>query len=120
MREKSKRLLIFSIRRLEHFLAMREKSKRLLIFASKLGYQTRSFDEAAKKLGVALTFVTDRCHHGGTSLPDRGEYCADGAVNRAAAERIRVDDLTSNESPRCWRCSTSMRPSIDTGDSAST
>jgi biotin carboxylase len=43
-------------------LAMREKSKRLLVFASKLGYQTRSFDEAAKKLGVALTFVTDRCH----------------------------------------------------------
>ncbi len=36
--------------------------KRVLIFASKLGYQTRSFDEAARKLGVELTFVTDRCH----------------------------------------------------------
>jgi biotin carboxylase len=36
--------------------------KRLLLFASKLGYQTRSFDEAARKLGVDLTFVTDRCH----------------------------------------------------------
>jgi ATP-grasp domain/L-amino acid ligase C-terminal domain 2/ATP-grasp N-terminal domain len=36
--------------------------KRLLLFASKLGYQTRSFDEAAHKLGVDLVLVTDRCH----------------------------------------------------------
>jgi biotin carboxylase len=36
--------------------------KRLLLFASKLGYQTHSFDDAARKLGVYLTFVTDRCH----------------------------------------------------------
>ncbi len=37
-------------------------SKRLLILASKLGYQTRSFAEAAKKLGVEVVFGTDRCH----------------------------------------------------------
>jgi biotin carboxylase len=37
-------------------------AKRILLFAAKLGYQTRSFDEAAKKLGVELVFVTDRCH----------------------------------------------------------
>lgn len=35
---------------------------RLLLFAAKLGYQTRSFDAAARKLGVELVFVTDRCH----------------------------------------------------------
>jgi len=35
---------------------------RLLIFTAKLGYQTHSFDEAARKLGVDLVFVTDRCH----------------------------------------------------------
>ena len=35
---------------------------RLLVFTAKLGYQTRSFDEAARKLGVDLMFVTDRCH----------------------------------------------------------
>lgn len=35
---------------------------RLLLFAAKLGYQTRSFDDAARKLGVVLVFVTDRCH----------------------------------------------------------
>ncbi|HET6932583.1 MAG TPA: ATP-grasp domain-containing protein, partial [Candidatus Acidoferrum sp.] len=35
---------------------------RLLLFTAKLGYQTRAFDAAAKKLGVELVFVTDRCH----------------------------------------------------------
>jgi len=36
--------------------------KRLLLFTAKLGYQTRSFEEAAHKLGVQLVYVTDRCH----------------------------------------------------------
>ncbi len=36
--------------------------KRILLFAAKLGYQTRSFEEAAKKLDVELIYVTDRCH----------------------------------------------------------
>ena len=35
---------------------------RLLILASKLGYQTRSFAEAAKALGVEVVFTSDRCH----------------------------------------------------------
>jgi hypothetical protein len=35
---------------------------RVLLFAAKLGYQTRSFNAAAEKLGVDLIFVTDRCH----------------------------------------------------------
>jgi formate-dependent phosphoribosylglycinamide formyltransferase (GAR transformylase) len=35
---------------------------RLLILASKLGYQTRSFAEAAKTLGVDVIFASDRCH----------------------------------------------------------
>src|SRR5258708_21452836 len=38
------------------------RMKRVLMFAGKLGYQTRSFDAAARKLGVELGFVTDRCH----------------------------------------------------------
>jgi biotin carboxylase len=38
------------------------KTKRVLVFAGKLGYQTRSFDAAARKLGIKLAFVTDRCH----------------------------------------------------------
>jgi biotin carboxylase len=39
-----------------------KKSKRLLILASKLGYQTKGFSEAAEKLGVEVVFGTDRCH----------------------------------------------------------
>ena len=43
-------------------LAANNPDKRLLLFTSKLGYQTRSFEEAARKLGVQLVYVTDRCH----------------------------------------------------------
>jgi biotin carboxylase len=39
-----------------------KRSKRVLILASKLGYQTRGFVEAAEKLGVEVRFGTDRCH----------------------------------------------------------
>jgi biotin carboxylase len=35
---------------------------RLLILASKLGYQTRSFAEAARAMGVEVVFASDRCH----------------------------------------------------------
>jgi biotin carboxylase len=37
-------------------------TKRILILASKLGYQTRGFAEAAERLGVEAAFGTDRCH----------------------------------------------------------
>ena len=37
------------------------QQRRILLFATKLGYQTRSFQSAADKLGVALVYVTDRC-----------------------------------------------------------
>jgi len=43
-------------------MVLQETQPRILIFTMKLGYQTRAFDEAAKKLGVELAFVTDRCH----------------------------------------------------------
>src|SRR6267142_301364 len=41
---------------------MTHPAKRLLLFTAKLGYQTRSFEDAARKLGVQLVYVTDRCH----------------------------------------------------------
>ena len=41
---------------------MTNPSNRLLLFTAKLGYQTRSFEDAACKLGVQLVYVTDRCH----------------------------------------------------------
>jgi hypothetical protein len=37
--------------------------KRVLLFATKLGYQTRSFQSAADKLNVEIAYVTDRCSH---------------------------------------------------------
>jgi hypothetical protein len=40
---------------------MTNQAKRLLLFTTKLGYQTRSFEDAARKLGVQLVYVTDRC-----------------------------------------------------------
>ena len=61
--------------------------KRLLILASKLGYQTRSFAEAARALGLDVVFATDRCHQ----LEDPW---SDGAIAvqfehpQSAAERI--------------------------------
>src|SRR5712692_11591918 len=41
---------------------MTNSSKQLLLFTAKLGYQTRTFEAAARKLGVQLVYVTDRCH----------------------------------------------------------
>jgi len=40
---------------------MTDEPRRLLLFTAKLGYQTRSFEDAARKLGVQLVYVTDRC-----------------------------------------------------------
>src|SRR5215469_1743815 len=41
---------------------MTNPRKKILILASKLGYQTRGFADAAAKLGVEVQFGTDRCH----------------------------------------------------------
>ena len=41
---------------------MRPEKSRLLILSSKLGYQARSFAQAAERLGAAVLFGTDRCH----------------------------------------------------------
>jgi biotin carboxylase len=37
-------------------------SHRILIVSTTIGYQTRSFGEAAERLGIQLVFATDRCH----------------------------------------------------------
>jgi biotin carboxylase len=36
--------------------------KRLLLLCTTTGYQTHAFTDAAQKLGLAITFGTDRCH----------------------------------------------------------
>ena len=37
-------------------------TRRVLLLATTTGYQTRTFGEAAERLGVELVFATDRCH----------------------------------------------------------
>lgn len=39
-----------------------QKQPVLLLLASKLGYQTRSFAEAAQRLGIGVIIGSDRCH----------------------------------------------------------
>ena len=70
--------------------------KRILFFAAKLGYQTRSFEEAAKKLDVELVYVTDRCHQledpwGDRAIPvqfESPESAARAVMERARAMRV--------------------------------
>ncbi len=57
---------------------MHNPSKRLLLLAGKLGYQTRSFADAGRNLGVEVVLATDRCHQ----LEDPW---ADGALSVAFA-----------------------------------
>lgn len=67
--------------------------KRILFFAAKLGYQTRSFEEAAKKLDVELVYVTDRCHQledpwGDRAIPAQFESPESAA--HAVMEQVRA------------------------------
>lgn len=71
--------------------------KRFLIFSAKLGYQTRSFDEAAKKLGVELAFVTDRCHQLDDPWGDRAipaHFESPDAAAQAVLESVRAQDVS--------------------------
>src|SRR5258708_4798358 len=36
--------------------------RRVLIIAATTGYQTQSFAETARRLGISVTMATDRCH----------------------------------------------------------
>src|SRR5437660_6436072 len=71
-------------------------SKRLLLFTAKLGYQTRSFEDAARKLGVQLVYVTDRCHQledpwGDQAIPVHFE--SPEAAAYAVMESLRGQDV---------------------------
>jgi biotin carboxylase len=74
---------------------------RLLLFTAKLGYQTRSFDEAARKLGVELVFVTDRCHQlddpwGDRAIPvhfESPEAAAGAVLEAVRAQKADVDGI---------------------------
>lgn len=69
---------------------------RLLLFAAKLGYQTRSFDEAARKFGVDLVFVTDRCHQLDDPWGDRAipvHFESPDAAAYAVLEEVRGQNV---------------------------
>src|ERR1700730_11740973 len=76
-------------------------AKRVLVFAGKLGYQTRSFDAASRKLGVELAFVTDRCHQLDDPWGDRAiavhfespEAAAYTVLEEARSGNARVDGI---------------------------
>jgi ATP-grasp domain/L-amino acid ligase C-terminal domain 2/ATP-grasp N-terminal domain len=70
--------------------------KRVLLFAAKLGYQTRSFEEAAEKLAVQVVYVTDRCHElsdpwGDEAIPVHFE--TPEAAAYAVKERFRTERI---------------------------
>jgi predicted ATP-grasp superfamily ATP-dependent carboligase len=67
---------------------------RLLLLASKLGYQTRSFAEAARRLGTEVLIGSDRCHQledpwADGALPLRFDQPEESARRVAEAARER-------------------------------
>ena len=106
-----------------------QRNKRVLLFAAKLGYQTRSFDKAARKLGVDLTFVTDRCHQlddpwGDRAIPVHFETPEVAAYEVLQAVRdgnttpdgilalgiVRPSPLLMSRA--VWRCHTTIPPPL--------
>jgi hypothetical protein len=72
------------------------KMPRLLLFTAKLGYQTRSFDEAARRLGIDLVFVTDRCHQLDDPWGDRAipvHFESPDAAAYAVLEAVRGQNV---------------------------
>src|SRR4030095_2888089 len=68
-----------------------QQTKTVALFASKLGYQTRSFEAAAGRLGVRLAYVTDRCHE--LSDPWGDNAIAARFANPAQAAAIAIHSL---------------------------
>src|SRR2546427_12862886 len=106
--------------------ASQHASKRLLILASKLGYQTRNFAQAAQKLSVEVVFGTDRCHQlddpwadGALALHfEQPEQAAGRIVEQARAHPIsailppghRPPTTAGDPAPALRRPHTSPRP----------
>ncbi len=72
-------------------------TKRLLLLSGKLGYQTRSFAEAARRLGAGVVFGTDRCHRvddpwGDAAIPlDFDDPAAAAELIAREAARMPID-----------------------------
>src|SRR6202162_365937 len=64
--------------------------RRLLLFTNKLGYQTRSFEEAARKHDTEIIYVTDRCHQLEDPWGDRAIAVHFASAQSAAADVIEA------------------------------
>ena len=64
--------------------------RRLLLFTNKLGYQTRSFGEAARKYATEIIYVTDRCHQLEDPWGDRAIAVRFESAQPAAASVIEA------------------------------
>jgi hypothetical protein len=64
------------------------KQRRLLLFTNKLGYQTRSFEEAARKHNTEIIYVTDRCHQLEDPWGDRAIAVHFASAQSAAANVV--------------------------------
>src|ERR1700688_2281977 len=64
------------------------KHRRLLLFTNKLGYQTRSFEEAARKHNTEIIYVTDRCHQLEDPWDDRAIAVHFESAHSAAANAV--------------------------------
>jgi hypothetical protein len=64
--------------------------RRLILFTNKLGYQTRSFEEAARKHAVEIIYVTDRCHQLEDPWGDRAIAVHFEAAQSAAANVVEA------------------------------
>ncbi|HEX3544039.1 MAG TPA: ATP-grasp domain-containing protein [Candidatus Acidoferrum sp.] len=65
------------------------------MFTNKLGYQTRSFEEAARKHNVELIYVTDRCHQLEDPWGDRAIAVHFESAQSAAANVVEALDSKS-------------------------
>jgi hypothetical protein len=66
------------------------KQRRLLLFTNKLGYQTRSFEEAARKHNTEIIYVTDRCHQLEDPWGDRAIAVHFASAQSAAANVVEA------------------------------
>ena len=71
-------------------------AKRLLLFTTKLGYQTKCFEDSSRKLGVQLVYVTDRCHQledpwGDQAIPVH--FASPEHAAHAVMERLRGQEV---------------------------
>src|SRR5258708_1898367 len=93
---------------------MANTSKRLLLFTAKMGYQTRSFEDAARKLDVQLVYVTDRCHQledpwGDQAIAVHFESAKTGFFAHVGALRGRAGRGSSASGPPPRRAAVSPR-----------